>query len=912
MNLFEVLGTFRVDKATGIADLQAVTTAGQTTATQTEGNFSRMGTSIKSVFAGIGAAMIAAFAVTKITDFAKEAIKAYSDLEAAQAKLFGTMAPVSAEERAAIVADIKAISSEYGIAATQITAAMDSAFDLGVPAEKMHAFMSTAAEFSKVVGVDVEEAAATLAKTTQLMGLDFSETDRVANLLFTGMEQGGIDLGTLATAMGKIGPLANTMGLDMESVVAAVTSLASHGVPAKSALSGIQGALEELSDPTTDVAVAFAQMSGKTFPEFIAGGGTLADAVKIIGDGATATGVNVADLFKSVEAGKAVFALAADGASAYTAKLEEIKTTGVTVATAHDAMANTMQDRMARMAEWWNNIKIDIGGKLVTALEPLMTWLSENTDTITGFITLIVDVIGGVLKVVGPVIGGILDLLNGVLAFLRGDWAAGWEGMKGFLAGIWSAILALFDMTGLTDLFVNGFAAISGAFTTFVTAVGRWGASIVDAIWQGLKGAWHTVTEFFANAWDSLVNALTSWMPGFLKKWLGIGEDSGKQYADGLAASEAEVTGAASDVGDAAVNAVVDAIGQGEQTVADAAEDLGASLTEGLSFGIDQGTPSLLDDLTTLGDTVIDTMGMSFATQSPSKKTAKIGRDVAAGLQVGIAQGTPGIVSEVVSMGQQVRAALDGVLKDLQNTVQNKLKDLLYDVLTGKTSIGDAFTSLMGSIKDTLLKSGIDAAVDWVIAQIGRLISGASTAATTVASVASGVSASAATAAGAGAAAAGTTAGGIGAGVVGTALALAAVPLAIGLGAFNKPIAAANKWITENILGQHYGTGVVHTTKTMASGGIALSEMMARIGDTGVHEAVIPLTQTNLGAIGAGIAASMSGPQLAGAGVGGVQVDMRGMFDGATFYVRNDQDATKIASSIYDLFKTRTRGLTQL
>jgi len=50
-------------------------------------------------------------------------------------------------------------------------------------------------------------------------------------------------------------------------------------------------------------------------------------------------------------------------------------------------------------------------------------------------------------------------------------------------------------------------------------------------------------------------------------------------------------------------------------------------------------------------------------------------------------------------------------------------------------------------------------------------------------------------------------------------------------------------------------------------------------------------------------------PSMAMAGGGSMQVDMRGLYDGATINVRNDGDITAIAKETHDLWKSRMRGL---
>jgi TP901 family phage tail tape measure protein len=566
-----------------------------------------------------------------------------------------------------------------------VTAAYDVAGDLGVPTERLREFMQPAAQLAKVLGTDITTAATAFAKTVQGLGGDFAQTAQVADLFFKVAETGDVDLTTLQTAFAKLLPVAQDLGVEMNELAAYVATVSQQGTPARSAISGIQAALDELSDPASKIAETFLALSGQTFPEFIAAGGTLADALGMIAKNAEETGTPLNQMFTSVEAAKTVLLTTGESADLLTKNLESMGDAATGVADSYGRMAESTEERMKRMKTTLDNLKIDLGGKIMEALQPVIQWLADHTDDIKAFFEIVGKSIQVVLSIVGPVVESILSLLSGVLAFLRGDWAVAWDGLKGFFTGLFDALNVIFHAfwDPVVNIFSGAFAAVETFFKGLWDKFLAWGQGLVDAIWQGIQGAWHRVTEFFANAWDSLINALTSWMPGFLKKWLGIGEDSAQQYADGLAASEATITGAATDAGDAAVAAMVDAIGQGETTVAAAAETLGISLTEGLSLGLDQGMPGLLSDVNFLGDTVIDTLGLSFATQSPSKRTAEIGRDVAAGLGVGITEGTPGVVSAAETLAQ---SALTAFGTKVESSVVSSLSDLGYKLVTFNTT----------------------------------------------------------------------------------------------------------------------------------------------------------------------------------------------------------------------------------
>lgn len=85
------------------------------------------------------------------------------------------------------------------------------------------------------------------------------------------------------------------------------------------------------------------------------------------------------------------------------------------------------------------------------------------------------------------------------------------------------------------------------------------------------------------------------------------------------------------------------------------------------------------------------------------------------------------------------------------------------------------------------------------------------------------------------------------------------------------------------------------------------------VAETGYKEAYLPLSPSVFGEIGRGIVNALSVstpvPALAAAGVGGINVDMRGLYDGATIYVRDDHDIEQLARETHDLWEARMRAI---
>jgi len=102
-----------------------------------------------------------------------------------------------------------------------------------------------------------------------------------------------------------------------------------------------------------------------------------------------------------------------------------------------------------------------------------------------------------------------------------------------------------------------------------------------------------------------------------------------------------------------------------------------------------------------------------------------------------------------------------------------------------------------------------------------------------------------------------------------------------------------------------FGEGAVFEQPTMIP--------PALVGESGYKEAFLPLSPSIFGEIGQGIVDALSvptpAPVLVGAGGGTtINMDWRGLYDGATINVRDDQDITRIAREHFDLFRSRLRS----
>ncbi len=144
-------------------------------------------------------------------------------------------------------------------------------------------------------------------------------------------------------------------------------------------------------------------------------------------------------------------------------------------------------------------------------------WILISTDVKVAW-TLIKDTI----QVVWDLISGIITI---GLKLLTGDWSGAWEAVKNTAASLWKDI---------RTLFVDFWNGLGQLFSTGITATVQWGKDIVNGIWEGIKGMGSWI-------WDRLTEWVKEFVPGPIKKALGINSPSkvmmefGKYTAQGLA-----------------------------------------------------------------------------------------------------------------------------------------------------------------------------------------------------------------------------------------------------------------------------------------------------------------------------------------------------------------------------------------
>lgn len=205
---------------------------------KSERSLGRLSSFIKAnpvaAFGALGAAAIAV---------GVQATKMAAEVDAGIRKI-GTNLPEAVERMDSLKQVAKDLSIQFGIAQTDIVAAMQAIAAGGVEStDDLIARTRAVAKVVTATGAEMSTVVGLLDKTLDVFSLSGEESEKVlAKLLATA--RGKVSLEELAQAMERIGPTAQAAGANFEDVAAALVTMVNQGLTSKQAISELTKVLE--------------------------------------------------------------------------------------------------------------------------------------------------------------------------------------------------------------------------------------------------------------------------------------------------------------------------------------------------------------------------------------------------------------------------------------------------------------------------------------------------------------------------------------------------------------------------------------------------------------------------------------------------------------------------------------------
>lgn len=201
-------------------------------------------------------ARLAAFAAVVLGYFGIQAfagwVKGGADFEQALSRVQAATGATAAEMRALRkAAQDAAADARYGFTELEAAGALENLAKAGLSVRDAIATLPSAMQLARAGDVELATSAEYLTKIVNGLGLSFADAGRVADVLALGANATNTSVAGLAQALSYAAPLANTLGLSLESTVAIVGKFADAGIDASRAGTALNSIFAQFSDPAS-------------------------------------------------------------------------------------------------------------------------------------------------------------------------------------------------------------------------------------------------------------------------------------------------------------------------------------------------------------------------------------------------------------------------------------------------------------------------------------------------------------------------------------------------------------------------------------------------------------------------------------------------------------------------------------
>ena len=527
-------------------------------------NLAALGKTAKT--AGKIAAGAMAAAATAVATLGTAAVKSAAEYETQLANvstlLTGTEAEVAART-AEIGEQVLDISNRTGVATADLTDGMYQVVSAFGDSADAAAILETAAKSAAAGNATTTDSINLLSAVTKGYGDTSAEAvQQAADLAFATVRLGQTSFPELAAGMGKVIPLASTLGLEQEQLWGAMATLTGVTGSTAEVVTQMKATMQAFLSPSKNMQAALKNMGYESGQALLESKG-LQGSLEALKDAVGGDELAFAGLFSSVEAQTAVLAMAGNQADNLTSKTAEMYEATGAANTAFERQTDTLAYDIQMIKNLGANFLTQLGtnilpyvrefaeaalpvvsealekiggymtGTIIPAAETAVKWISEHRTLIlalaAGIATAVAaykaykvavtayNAVMAVYKVVTAAsatgtftLAGAMTALNipvlAVVAAIGLAVAAGiliyknWDKIKAKAAELGAKISEVWGniKTGVSEAVANLVSAFQSNFPLLSAYLSGW--------WESVSAAWENVKDIFANIIDFVQN----------------------------------------------------------------------------------------------------------------------------------------------------------------------------------------------------------------------------------------------------------------------------------------------------------------------------------------------------------------------------------------------------------------------
>ena len=404
-------------------------------------------------------------------------------------------------------------ANDIGMAYSDYAEAAYSAISAGVKQADVTNFLTQSNKLAKGGLTDLATATDLLTTVQNAYGLSQKDMQHVSDVLIQTQNKGKTTVGELGSAMGKVIPTANSLGVSVEQLGASYAIMTAGGISTAESTTYLNSVLNELGKSGSGVDKILREQTGKSFKELMESGKSTGDVLQILSDYAEKSGKSLTDLFSSAEAGKAATALMKDGVKGFNEQLDGMINSTGACDKAFKTMNSTAKEQLTQSINKLKNAMVEIGnvmlplvGKIAQVVGKFADWLSNLAQTNPALLQVIV-VIGGVVAAIGPlllILGSLASAIGNILelrTLLSGS---------SMLSGAITRVTGLFS--GLRNVIMGSVVPALQSLWAFMLANPiTFVIAAIAALVAGFVYLWNnceSFRNFWINLWDKIVETV--------------------------------------------------------------------------------------------------------------------------------------------------------------------------------------------------------------------------------------------------------------------------------------------------------------------------------------------------------------------------------------------------------------------
>ena len=385
-------------------------------------------------------------------------VSRFASLEAAMANV-GTITGQTSSELEATTDQIRSLSVEMGAVPEDLAQALYNITSAGIPAADAMGVLEASTTAAAAGLTDTSTAADAIVSVLNAYGREAEDAADVSDVLFQTVKSGNLNFQELSTNMGRVLPVASSLGVEIEELGAAYAELTLQGMNAEAVQTSMT-ALLSASLQETDALSEAVQEYGYASAEALIQAEGLVGFLDLLIEKSAGSGAALTELLGSQEAVRAAMILTRNDGQGYINMLADMENAQGATAAAFERQMATISASFGRLRASLTNLSIEIG----SAFAP---FVGAGIDTASFAINELTSAIGALPGPLQTAAAGLTGLAGGASLL-----AGGFMLLLPRIVETRAAIQTLGGMRGIFGMLARSISPVGLAITAVVAAGG--------------------------------------------------------------------------------------------------------------------------------------------------------------------------------------------------------------------------------------------------------------------------------------------------------------------------------------------------------------------------------------------------------------------------------------------------------